>query len=396
MELASAWFYGVLRDIVKTPTGEQIVRNYLQLQHIPTIMDEIHQDAKRSTHAIVNLRDLYLSIVTMRLDSTWRKSLSAFLLLFEDRVRDYNTRVPDGEKISETMAKVHLRTAVSTCRPLNDVQVRESEMMVMTGQEYTYQQYLQVLRHQATLTDTKNTPQRSVNVTEWQESQTPEEADEEESYQVNQSLSEYIVNAAASERNLSRMARSTWRSLTPEAQKIWDQLDDDNKAKILKSSSGKPTKRSQNNNRKVQANIAEQEPSEVDEAGDTADETCGAQDTDTIEVNKTDAVSKAKEEAHPGDARKMLSSKGNTNREVNSVQFQSFNVNYDRAVRLVESDSSYGLVTGGTYGLSKSPKEWHSDRTSTYVDDDAGAGAYGLSGSPREWHDTRQTLVRVG
>ena len=356
-QLSSAWFYDVLRRTVKTPTGEKIVRDNLGNMYIPNIMHLLHEDANKSTHAIVNMRELYLAIVTTKLDATYKGTLHSFIRLYEDRVRDYNTRAPEGERISPTMAKIHLRTAVSTCKPLNEVQIRESEQLVITGRDYTYDQYVQMLKHQATLQDTRNASKRSVNThnLEWQDpSDDALPSDDDDKMQVNQTLSDYIINAAITERNQARMGRATWRSLTPEAQQIWDQLDDENKSKILKGAASKPDKRASRPTRKVQANVSDMTPS----SGDDDDDDIPTEDVtedlgrDAIEVNKADTIEKAVSDAHPADTRKMLGPK-TSKREVNTIKFNAFNMNFDDAVEELELDSSqpYGLVT--------SAKDWY-------------------------------------
>ena len=363
-EYASAWFYGMLRENVKTPTGEKIIRDNISNMYIPMILSLLHKDAQKSTHAIVGIRDLYQNIVTMRLDASYRGTLHSFIRLYEDRVLDYNTRVKEGEKISETMAKVHLRTAVSTCKPLNDVQVREAEMMVVAGREYDYGQYLQVLKHQATLQDTKNASKRSVNnhALDWQD---PDDActsaEHEDEVEVNQALSEYIINAAATERNTSRMTRSTWRSLTPEAQQIWDQLDDDSKSKILQGSSNKSATRPTRTNRKTQVNVMEQVDETTEELADEPTEDIIEDlEKDTIDINKTDAITKARDEAHPADTRKMMGSK-KTTREANALKMQAFHIDYDEAIKNIDTNARYGLIT--------SPKEWYTQTISEIYED---------------------------
>ena len=328
---ASAWFYMVLKKCVKTTTGENVIKKHIYDYNIPKVLAALAADARTSTHAVVNLRQLFLKIATMRCDANYRGTLMSFLNLFKTRVRDYNLHIIVAQQITEVMAKVHLRSAVAPCKPLNEVQIRESERIVLGEPEYRYEEYLQLLEHQATLVDARNAEKRAANshLLEWSD---PESEGKEEAIDVNQALSEYIIQTAASKQGV-RMSRGTWRSLTPDAQKVWDQLDDDSKALILSNSQAKKGRAKRN----VQANMTIQELTEEQDEETPSEEspTSDESDGDTIQANNTEVLTNAKNEAHPGDPRKMMGKK--TTVEAKNVNFKQFNVNYEAMEHTVDA-----------------------------------------------------------
>ena len=72
----------------------------------------------------------------------------------------------------------------------------------------------------------------------------------------------------------------------------------------------------------------EETPSEESPASDESDE-------DTIQANNTEVLTNAKNEAHPGDPRKMMGKK--TTVEAKNVNFEQFNVNYKAMEHAVDA-----------------------------------------------------------
>ena len=103
------------------------------------------------------------------------------------------------------------------------------------------------------------------------------------------------------------MNKSTWDSLTETAQKTWDTMDAEDKAKILNYAMDRAQRSVANDTPARSANMAStaengEPPAEY---GDT-----GTPDT-TLEANETQTqISDTKASTHPGDLRRMMSSKG--------------------------------------------------------------------------------------
>ena len=129
------------------------------------------------------------------------------------------------------------------------------------------------------------------------------------------------------------MSRDTWRSLTPDAQKVWDQLDDESKALILSNSQSNKGR----TKRKVQANMTIQELTEEEDEETSSEEPPASNENDgnTIQANNTEALTNAKNEAHPADPRKMMGKK--TTVEAKNVNFEQFNVNYKAMEHAVDA-----------------------------------------------------------
>ena len=90
------------------------------------------------------------------------------------------------------------------------------------------------------------------------------------------------------------MNKETWNSLSPEAQAIWDQLDEDSKAKILGYVEDRKQWRLANAH----------EATAATEDGQDSEESNDEDETPKISVNT--AISKARAEAHPADPQQMM------------------------------------------------------------------------------------------
>jgi len=338
--MQQAWMYMVFKKIIKTPNGAEIVREHLMDFDMVAIITKLSADARTSTAARINLRTLFDLIVTTRYNSDYRGTATSFVQTFISRLTDYNTRVLDKHKIKRYEAKNYLRNALSPNKAMNDIELREAERVIAGEKEYSFQEYLGMVKHQATLIDERNASRRSAHNHTLhglgQDDDTPADAHEDTGL----NLSELIVNAAEARPPGARMDRSTWRSLTPEAQEIWDQLDDENKAKILRLRNGSnQSTRGNSSRRKAQANLVEH--GGMDRGNETSEEEDDDEDAE-VQVNQTDVVSKAKDEAHPADPRKMMATQGSTGkpskRSANTAQLQRFQYHEEDIDEMLSDD----------------------------------------------------------
>ena len=114
------------------------------------------------------------------------------------------------------------------------------------------------------------------------------------------------------------MDKATWDSLKPESKKVWDMLDDKEKAKVLAPSRQTQANVLQVNQHSVTGDLLDG----VDENEDDIDTVPAA--TTTGEVNA--AASQACSEAHPGDARRMM---GTTKKPTLKAKFTQFDFSDD-------------------------------------------------------------------
>ena len=102
----------------------------------------------------------------------------------------------------------------------------------------------------------------------------------------------------------SRMDRKTWMSLDKEAQTAWDTIADEDKAKILTFAS----KNKDTTKKSIGVHMTETDMTDATKGDETID------DGPKLEVNSTDTICKAKEDAHPGDPRVLMSQQKSTNK----------------------------------------------------------------------------------
>ena len=130
---------------------------------------------------------------------------------------------------------------------------------------------------------------------------TEEERDEEDEAIVNEFLA-FKTSMLSKRPPGSRMNRNTWTSLEKDTQTAWDTISDKDKAKILQYAQNKSTKGPSNKTLETKVHELEHDEEGTDDHEDTPTES-------KLEVNTHDAITTAKNEAHPGDPRAMLSTK---------------------------------------------------------------------------------------
>ena len=100
------------------------------------------------------------------------------------------------------------------------------------------------------------------------------------------------------------MNKETWQSISEEGKAVWDKLSNGDKQKILQYAMKRASTKEP-----VLVNQAASQSSETMDGGDPMEEPA-ENDPDTseptdVEINKI--ISKARQEAHPGDVRRVLS-----------------------------------------------------------------------------------------
>jgi hypothetical protein len=113
-------------------------------------------------------------------------------------------------------------------------------------------------------------------------------------------INEFLVNVMRRRVPGASMNKETWESLSAEGKATWDKLDEADKRKVLQYALGRAKKES------IEANVTE--TTEVDTAGDDADDSVEAGTFTEAEINQ--AITQARKDAHPGDTRRMLGGKG--------------------------------------------------------------------------------------
>jgi len=319
------FFYAVLRRTIKPPELWQFVNFYAPSTDAQATIVAITNHARKSTHAIITLRDSMQSIVNARMIKDWKGPALEFIIAFDNMMDEYNKcQVRKELQINSFQKRQYLQNAVTGVKGLQDVLDRESDRITMGGTAFNYEQYLSALKSIATrLDDKKKTDgKRLVNWTEVEDS-----VDETPKAEVNHTeleRLEYAINEVRRKRDSSdyaaQMNRETWKSLSPETQAAWDTFSKEEKANILTYSKDRHERRS------AKAKVAEtksridvhnhdmskSENDGEDDSGEKSNPTEGNVQVNALRWNINNATISARKEAHPGDPRRMMGSSQGT------------------------------------------------------------------------------------
>ena len=300
---ANSWLYAALRKCVKYPSGRAIItsrRHDFNGQYCWYLLE---QDALHSTHAVILGRNQMRVLTTAKLDSSWTKPTISFITSFCGIAEAYNDRHVDTP-LNDAVLKRLLEAAVAPNPILRAVSDREQERIISGGPPYSYDEYVRALEASATNYDqgrqfgkVKTTINNAI-VSHVQDDEDREDPAEE--------LNQYIVNQVQRVKG-SRMNLPTWKSLSKEAQRIWDTMADDDKAKILQHASQRASE-TQVNKTLLDDNGEDNDPANNDD--DPIATLEGATTNSTTEVNNVLAAEI--QEAHPADPRRMMGSSGKT------------------------------------------------------------------------------------
>jgi hypothetical protein len=248
---------------------------------------------------------------------------------------------------------IMLKNAVHSVREFRAISDQEAIDIARGNQPFNFAQYISILKSTADAYDLRvrkkpSLPPRRVNYTH------TEDADDSVSDQdIATELIAYVTEQTRRDTPFRpRMEGETWRSLSPEAKTIWDQLDDDNKGKILASAKrktafnggGPPRDRDRRPRQTRFANIAElccddETPLQVNisESGSAAAKTDTATTSDETKSSvRTDNTPRPASEsktqgAHPGNISRMLSKSASKSPTRPTQKLSGYNVMFTAA-----------------------------------------------------------------
>ena len=358
------WFYAVLLKTVKYATGMDIVEQHLDDSDAQTVMVRLLDDATISAYGTIRQRELYRKITTIRLDDSWRSTTTNFIMHFKSLVQEYNRgQFEVANKLTGTTLRPLLEAAVASNRELNDVTTRETERVVQSGQPYTYDEYLVVLTSAATHYDTRQlSRRRSSNMHEFGHAQPDDDTTPEEPPEPLESLDplEYDVYAAASQDPAARITQETYAKLSPDTRRMWRQIDEKDRIAILKGGPEAPGKTT----RTVLTGDTQPDSTLTGSDGASHSPSVPTEAHQTSTSGKLPRVSSdSKSQTHPGDPRKMLSTKTKKPppTQANTVTFQATSSDLTNPTPRPAVDNTEALIE--SYWASKS-----------FVDNKAGTG----------------------
>lgn len=348
------YFYAILHEKVKVAVGKDIVRRLEDDKDGREAMRQIREEFLDSTAAEVQSEDIMQWIVTTQLDNSWTKTIGQFLILFNDKMDEYNELVQHqpGRILTEDQKKVHLQRAIETNRTLNAIRSRERDRIAMDphATKLTYSQYLSLLKSEARLLDKKSYKKkmRSANFHAIDEESSG--SDEDGKGENEERLAYPMFRSKPG----SKMNKETWKSLSNDGQATWDKLSDADKASILSYATQRAEK-----SESRQANVHESTETEEDIDGKTedTDDDDGASDggatqlreANSLKTRSSGETNDLKGKAHAADPRRMMGGKPNpkVRRKVNHVHILDYYK--DSEPDDVESE---GESVGGNLNLS--------------------------------------------
>ena len=235
------YMYSVFVRTLLTDQGKAFVRQYEATHDAQKIYKDISAYALKSTKANIDASRILSYITSVRLGdgTSWRGSTHSFILHWQDQVRLYETQVKVSEHFSPGQKMHMLQNAVYPIPDLRAVKAQADQHKTQTGHALNYDEYTRLLISAASQYDAQFVPKKAPNARPARRAVYTHELDEfydtddysnQDAFDIDSSLDVIEANVAA---RGSRMSLGQWKRLPPDAQKIWDQLDDDSKAIIL-------------------------------------------------------------------------------------------------------------------------------------------------------------------
>jgi hypothetical protein len=300
------WMYTILMNIVKTPGGIDIIQKHKNDRSGRKVLFDLIQDNAKLATADIRATELLEEITNLWLDSGWEKSTYKFMLYLEQILEDYNESVRyESQQLTPDMKRAMVERAVMSDRSLRNVKDRETDCIAQMGDSgrFDYCTFMFLLREAAKTIDTERAQRnrsrrrQSANFHLQDDNDAEDESSDMEVSDLSQAFQVWMSHQIAG----SRMNKETWTSLDPATQKVWDSIDDKDKAAILGYAEKRAEKRAQDKSSRS-ANVHE-----GDNGQESDDDT---PDAETSGTNMQANVTKSVQEANKTRARLILATSG--------------------------------------------------------------------------------------
>ena len=254
--------YAVFVRVLKTDKEKAICRKYKGTFDAQSIYCELQEYASKSTQAVIDANTLLQYITTASLsDGTWNGTTEQFVLHWLEQVRLYEELVDASAALSDSVKLTLLTNAVCGHTKLSSVHNVAIQLASHFGHAVDFTKYSELLLSECAQVDStlthspRKSGKRSVYFTDLTIDDGEDDAHhhlssaDEVDYSINSDPVTLLANAHK-RREMSAnhvlMHRDQWTGVSPEVQKIWDQLSEEDKAVILKktptSNSSKPSR----------------------------------------------------------------------------------------------------------------------------------------------------------
>ena len=241
------YLYAVFVRILRTDKSKAIVRKYKSTFDAQSIYRELQEYATNSTQAVLDSNTLLQYITTARIDDgTWNSTTEKFVLHWMEQVRLYEELVDPTAALVDAVKLTLITNAVRGHPKLSGVYNVAVQLASQTGQRVDYEQYSDLLLSECAQADAAfaqsprkahhNVYMSALAINDGEDDALFFSADEAD-YNIDSDPMTLMANAHR-HRELSAnrvlMQSEQWKRVSPDGQKIWDQLSDADKAVILK------------------------------------------------------------------------------------------------------------------------------------------------------------------
>ena len=247
------YMYAVFVRVLKTDKGKAIIRKYMGTYDAQSIYHELQEYASKSTQAVIDANTLLQYITTASLSyGSWNGTTEQFVLHWLEQVRLYEQLVDVSAALFDSVKLTLLTNAVRGHTKLSSVHNIAIQLASHFGHAVDFIKYSELLLSECAQVDSalahshRKSGKRSVYFTDL----TIEDGEDdthhhqfssadEVDYSIDSDPVTLLANAhKCREMSANRvlMHRDQWTGVSPEGQKIWDQLSEEDKAVILKKS----------------------------------------------------------------------------------------------------------------------------------------------------------------
>jgi hypothetical protein len=296
-EQIQKFMYAVLRFTVRPSELEEYVQDEILSGDAQQAMTNIKRHMRHSTYAILSSQTTMRDIINTRFEPGKEKAYD-FILRFNEMFQSYNRQQRRPElRISQFHRRSYLQTALEGVPKFQAVADRETDRLAMGGAEFNYNEYLTAAKAIASRFDMKSYNRRRDinNVIEECEDESDDETVTEA--QINE-----VRRKTRDPKNFAaQMNKETWTSLSKDAQKTWDEISKEDKAKILQYSMEREAKRKAS----IKANIHQADTPSEDDGHDSGDDKESSEE-ENPQISVNNAIQRARNDAHIGDPRRVL------------------------------------------------------------------------------------------
>ena len=327
------WVYTVLEHTVHTTEGRNILEKHRARSDGRAVLRDLDAHGRTSTASQLQARRIMERLVTTPLTRTWSKPIVDYLSWFLRQVNQYNElALVASDRLTPTMVRTMLERNVQAAPSLVAVRDRELFEIARGGPPLSLSQYIALLKSAAATMDTKRNRtfgSRRGNVHESGESTSDNATDDRQSSGDDDddasAMAELEVFMTRQRTPGSSMDRATWQSLDKSTHSAWDMISPEDKAKILSYAMDRAKRNEEN--RKLSANVAEQDNADSLTESDSPSAEGTSEDVSSDDAEMEANVSKGKP-SHPGDLRRMMGkqpsrSGKNPTRASNVVRFEA-------------------------------------------------------------------------